>query len=449
MARCKNEALLSKIGVEKINKLMEVDFSVLTDTDKCMKVNTKNYLGTTGTSAAYNAYRVPEDMFNCLAEGCRNSGSLMMSGTAGAAVGATFAVPYDATDFFAGVCTYYLYFMGAGSYEVTAKVSDISDRNQKNADVYGQEVTVAGEGFLPFMLDFSTAPKTQEGTGWAASVNGAVVGISVKNKDDSLAPNAGVSSLYFYSSLEDFEVNDVVKVGCLDEIAGDLTVDPVDASCWAAEYDPTSISIERTITARSVTPNYWKLNPLLGKGDKTDGWVIKSIEKEVLPVTVNNVKYGYVQLTDMQMDECGFTTAAISGKCNVTDSALSRVNTPIPVALGERQFIILDGRTTVPDDAGKILLNEAMVGLNIAVSYPQKASIEQLVASDDRLGETRVRMSFKETHKDGVEYVYVYNNVLITSFPQTINNEETTFEFTLSIQRDGNGNFFEKNRILD
>lgn len=449
MGRCTNNALISKIGVKKINKEMEVDFSVLTDVDRCMKVNAMNYLETTGTSAAYNAYRVPEDMFNCLAEGCRNSGTLTITGEAKSSVGAKYAVGYDATEFYAGVATYYVHLPVSGSYELTTTMSDMVDPSQKNADVYSQTIEAKGEGFQPVIVDFSKAPQSQSGDGWAASGKGAIINVDVKNNDDEVAAVAGISSFYFYDTIEDFEVNDVVKIGCIDELAGDLTVDPVDASCWGSGYDPTSISIERTLTAKSATPNYWKLNPLMSKGTKTDGWFIQGDEREILTTTVDGVEYGYVQFPDMQINECAFTTAAIADKCNVTDSTLNRVNTPVIVDLNEKQYIVLDGTTTELTDAGKILFHPSLVGLTVVVSYPKKAVVEQYLANDEALDERRVRMSFSTVQTDGVKHVYVYNNVLITSFPGTVNNEETSFEFTISIQRDRNGNFYEVSRIID
>lgn len=449
MGRCTNDALISKIGLNKVSKTTEIDFAVLTDVDRCMKVNTINHLEVDGTSGAYNAYKVPQDMFNCLAEGCRNTGTLMLTGAAGSKVGAKFSVGYDATEFYAGVATYYVYLPAAGSYEVKTTMSDISNQSQSKADVYTQTITAQAEGFQPVVVDFSKAPQTQSGEGWTASEKGAVISVSVKPASATQIPNIGLSSFYFYNTIEDFEVNDVVKLGCVDEIAGDLTVDPVDASCWSSGYDPASIAIERTITAKAVTPNWWKLNPLMTKGNQTSGWYIQSDEREVQAITIDGVSYGYVQFLDMQVDECAFTTAAISEACNVTDATLNRVSSPVVVDLNEKQFLVRnDSATTDAADIGMLLFHSSLIGLKVVVSYPKKAVIEQRVATDEALGERRVRMSFPVTQTDGVTVVYVYNNVLITSFPATINNEETTFEFTISIQRDKNGNFFEENRVV-
>lgn len=453
MRRCKNDALINKIGVKQMIKTTEVDFAVLTDIDNCMRINTTNYLEFTGENATYNPYKVPNDKFNCLAEGCRNTGTLTVApGTkVDTSVGATFSIGYDATEFYAGVATYYVYFPEKGSYTIETTIADLTEKDLKNSDAYIKPIEVETEGFQPVVVDFSKAPDSQKGTGWKASEKGAIINILVRGLEDEPLPEVGIgfSSIYFYDSIEDFEVNDVVKIGCIDELAGDITVDPVDASCWGSGYDPTSVSIERTLTGKAATPNYWKLNPLMTKGTKTTGWYIQGDDREVQPVTIGGVQYGYVQFPDMDIEECGFTTAAIDDSCNVTDAALNRVNSPVIVDLNEKQFIVLDGTTTEATEAGTILFHHSLVGLKVVVSYPKKAVVEQYVANEEALDERRVRMSFTECQTDGVRHQYIYNNVLITSFPQTINNEETTFEFTISIQRDKNGNFFEKYRIVE
>lgn len=440
MTRCANDTLISKIGMKSLNKLVEVDFAVLADIDSCVKVNTKNYIDYTGTSAAFNAYSIPEDSFNCLAEGCKNSGTLTVMNGIGTASSATFAVNADATDFAAGVITYYVHFPAAGTYQLDTAVSDISDQGQTNADVYKKEIIVKEAGFHPVVIDLSKVPEEQKGTGWMASEGGIILKAEA-TPEDTVIGTVGFSSIYVYNSIEDFEVNDVVKIGCIDEFAGEMTVDPVEASCFGAGYDATSIAIERTLTGKSATANYWKLNPLMSKGEQTTGWLIQTTERTISSTEIDGVTYGYVQLADMNMDECAFTTAAIADICNVTESLLSRVNTPVVVDINEKQFIVLD--------SGKILFHESLVGKAIVISYPKTVDVEHFVGSEASLDERRVRMSFTQEQTDGVKQNYVYNNVLITSFPGTVNNEETTFEFTISVQRDKNGNFFEMYRITE
>lgn len=449
MARCKNDTLLAKIGTKKLNKQVEVDFAVLTDVDSCVKVNTKNFIDHVGTSATFNSYQSPEDLFNCLAEGCRNTGTLIVSNGAGLPAGATFAVAADATEFVAGVVTYYVDFPKAGTYKLVTTIADILDKTQTNSDVYEKEITVIGSGFYPVVIDLSKVPTSVKGTGWVASESGVTLKLEVSSDDETLIPTIGFSSVSIYDSIEEFEVNDVVKIGCLDEFAGEFTVDPVDASCFGGGYDPTSIAIERTLTGKSATPNYWKLNPLMSKGDQTTGWTIQTVEREIATTSIGGINFGYLQLADMNMDECAFTTAAISDECNVTDATLNRVSSPVVLDINEKQFIVLDGTTTSIADAGKVIFHESLVGKKVVISYPKKVDAEHFIGSEDALEERKVRMSFTQEQTDGVKMVFVYNNVLITSFPGTLNNEETSFEFTISVQRDKNGRFFEAYRVID
>ncbi|MGL4695179.1 hypothetical protein [Enterococcus larvae] len=449
MARCNNDTLIAKIGTKPLNKLMEVDFAVLTDIDSCVKVNTKNYISYAGTTATFNAYKTPQDMFNCLAEGCKNSGTLTVTNAVGLESGASFAVNADATEFVAGVITFYIHFPTAGTYNLKSTISDLTEPNQTNAYVYSKEITVQAEGFYPIVLDLSKVPDEQKGTGWTASEVGIILNLEVTPADDTIIPTIGFSSIYVYDSIEDFEVNDVVKIGCIDEFSGDLTVDATDASCFGGGYDPTSIAIERTLTGKSATANYWKLNPLMSRGSQSIGWVIQTTEREVSTTIIDGTEYGYVQLADMNMDECSFTLATMSDNCNVTDSMLNRVNTPVVVDLNEKQFIVLDGTTTTAVDAGKLLFHPSLVGQKVVISYPKQVDAEHFVGNEDALEERRVRMSFTQEQTDGIKLNYVYNNVLITSFPGTVNNEETSFDFTISVQRDKNGNFYEMFRITE
>lgn len=457
MPRCKNDALLNKIGVKKLGKLTEVDFSVLSDADSCIKINAKSYLSLTSagdetsaiTSSAFQRLKVPQDMFSCLPEGCKNTGTLVMTTTGGTYAGANFVIKEDATDFYAGVMTYYVWVQDPGTYRVRTAMKGLKNTD---SDIYYTEVQSAlGEEFLPVLVDFSKVPNSNTGNGWFAEVEGAQVEAYVHKMDDgeeAVPYSFGLSSFYVYESLEMLEVNDVVKIGCLDDFSGDITIDAADASCFGSGYDPSSISIERTLTGKAATPNYWKLNPLEQRGDKTDGYFIHTVEREVRSIEAFG-EFGVIHLGDMFVEECGFTTAQLSDDCNVTQSELNRVNSPIPIELDENQFIVLDGRFTETGHAGMILVHKDLIGEHIIVSYPKQADVEHFVGNENDLEYRRVRMSFSKMHTDKTRVVYVYNNVLITSFPETVNNEEGSFNFNISIQRDQNGNFYEKFRITE
>ena len=448
MAKCKRDAILAKVQPDRLNDQSEIAFSVLTSTNDCMKINAKDYIGYHGETASYNRYNSPADMFNCLAEGCKNSGTLMLKNAAGSNVGAKYTAPFDATDFSAGIITFYAYFETAGTYDVTVTLSDVADIAQANAYVYAQTVTV-DEGFRPILIDLSQVPTSQVGTGWDITENGATINADIINADPLAIPSAGISSFFFYNSLSEFVTNAVVKIGCLTEVARSLSVDALETQCAQGGYDSTSVAIEFTVTGNKVTPNYYLLNPLIQKSEETTGWIDKSIEKTIESTTIGGVEYGYVQILDMSTDECGFVGAQIADQCNITDSELERVGTPILADINERQFIVLDGIFTQASDAGKFIFNKALVGNKVIVSYPQVADVETFDITDEALNSRRARMVVSACVESGVKEVSVYNNVLITSFPGTINREETVFEFTISIQKDRNGNYGKMQVVRD
>ena len=57
-------------------------------------------------------------------------------------------------------------------------------------------------------------------------------------------------------------------------------------------------------------------------------------------------------------------------------------------------------------------------------------------------------MSYTKTWTDGVKYRFVFDNVIITSFPDEVTDEESEFEFTVTIQKDATGRFGRAYRIL-
>lgn len=442
MGRCSNDVLMSVIGIKQATKKTEIKFNVLTDVDRCMFVNTRDYIASDGT-AVYNKFRIPEDVFNCLAEGCRNSGTLMLQGAADTPMSATFQVKYDATEFYQGLVTYYVDFPEAGTYTVTTTISDINNPTQTNSDAWTQEITVTEAGFRPIVVDMSKVPTTVTGNGWIENEAGATMKVTITAADETVIGNYGISSIYLYDSIEDFEVNDTVTIRCLSEITADLTIDAVDASCFGAGYDEDSTSIEYTITGSAIEPNYWKLNPTASKGDLTEYWMQANDDREVKSITIDGIDYGYVQFPDMYVEECGFVGAQISEGCNTHEKMLTRVNSPVPLDITEREFIVLDGTTTDSSFAGMILFNSDLIGQRVTVTYPKRQTVRHTFASDEAVNERRVRMIIPFKTTGGQEYMYQFNHVLITSFPMMIGiGEDTTFSFTISIQRDKDGRFF-------
>lgn len=462
MARCSNNAALGMLGVNKLSDGSKLTFSVLTDLDTCTCANTRNYAvvdTTAETVYAYSPYRVPKDAFSCQPDKCRNTGTLFADIDAGTDGLETFGwvdfpFRYDATEYYAGILTMYVYASEPGTYTVDVRLGDIydlgSDVTAGNWDTYTVSVEFEEPGFRTVVVDLGVAPNSEVGTGWTATTKGSVVRVRITGPADTAA-EVGVSSICFHDSTDDFETNATIQVACVEDLSNEITLDPVDASCWGQGYDKSSLSLDLTLTAKKATGNYWMLNPLERKGDTTEGFRIASDEREVQSITYNGVTYGYVQFPDMYVQECGFVGASIADQCNVYDAELVRVNSPVPMNISERQFQVMDGTFTEELDAGTILVHESLIGLTIVVTYPKAAVVEEFIADDLNLNNRRVKMTYEMCQTDGSIIQYVYENVLLTSFPMNQSlTDESSWDFSFSIQRAGaNQRFYTRYRIVE
>lgn len=432
MARCNMDALLDKISEKKLTKQEEVTFTVHTDLPDCRKIDAKRY-ESAPEGASYNRFNKPQNRFECLRNRCVNSGTLT---TEAANDTVLYFADYDANDYASGVLTFYVKPGANAPVTVTVKLS--AEKALTNADVYTVSIAstdVLDDGFVPVFIDLSQTPASTAGTGWAPSVAGTYIQLSANKV-------VGYSSLSLFESIYDFEINDTVKVSCLSEIGGSFDVDALEATCTEAGYDDSVSSLEYTVTGNMVTPNYWKLNPLMAKGKTTEGFFPATIEKTV--ATYQNGAYGRVTITDAHEDECGYWAVQIVDDCNFTDAFLTQLSIPVYASVDEGHYIIVHN----DDGTTDVIVNAALIGKNVRIAYPQFVYIdEELVADSDNLNAVHTRMTVPRTTSDGVRYLLVFDNVLITSFPATINNEETEFAFTINIQRDRDGVFFRKQRI--
>ena len=89
------------------------------------------------------------------------------------------------------------------------------------------------------------------------------------------------------------------------------------------------------------------------------------------------------------------------------------------------------------------------VGKKILISYPKTVDVEEFIISADDINEIRTRMSYIRRYTDGQKYRFVFDNVLITSFPDAITEEESEFAFTVSIQPDAYGRYGRAYKIID
>ena len=426
MARCTNDVLLNKIGLNKLDKNDELSLRVRRDLPDCRKINTKNFINIAdGAGESYNKYDRPDDLFECNREGCVNTGTMKIA-TASKAV--DYFIRYDANEFASGVLTFYVRSGTTGT--VTVSLSDES--TFLNSDEYTVSVS-AGGGFQPIMIDLSQVPTSVTGEGWTASENGAYLRFLTN------IANFELSSIAVFDSLEEFELNDVVKISCLTSVGGSYDVSLVEEACNAARYDDTITSLQFPFTGTRVTPNYWKLNPLLSRGDKGTGFDLTTVKKTVGTGTNEFAGYGTVVLPDLNRDVCGFITAQVADACDVTDAHLNPVSAPAPVKLTPAQFQVIENT---------ILVDSSLSGQDLLISYPIEVDIEEWVANPDTLNDVHVSLVWQKETSDHVKYVDVFENVFVTSFPATITNSEATFAFTLTVSRDKDGNFYRQQRIL-
>ncbi|NST89413.1 hypothetical protein HRG58_06240 [Enterococcus faecalis] len=444
MGKCNTEQVLSMIGVNKLTKAQELFFSVLQDNDSCVKIKTSDYLEIIGDKSAFNKYLRPEDAFNCLAEGCRNTGGLLITGNE-FPLGATFKKVTDATDFYAGATTFYLDLPKDGTYTIEFKIAAINDNSFVNADVYRKKFT-GTKGYNPIFIDFSVVPEEVLGEGWQANERGVYVSITVTTEEEIPLKQIHISSISFYNSIEELQNDEVVTIGCITEYGGDMTMDVADSVCFGAKYDPSSASITRTFTGGKTSGNYWLLNPFMRRGDLSKGWTVVKEKDKVRELTIDGRRYGYILLNGLSKQECSFSKALVASECSFTDAELTKVNLPDVAVLNEKQYqIIKHGEYD-----GYLIVHERLIGQPLLYAYPKEVSIEQYVGEDDAYEGRRVRLFFPTVQTDGVKVNYIFNNVLVTSFPTTLSNtDETTFEFEVSIQKDNNGRFFEVQKIIE
>lgn len=434
MARCNNGVLLNKIGMKTLTDQTEIDIRVRRDLPDCKRMSAKNYSAISG-AYTWNQFRKPVNRFECMRRGCINSGLLMM---AAANETVTYHARYDAVEFSGGVITLYVYPDSAATYPITLTVN-ISDASTfTNADSYEVTLTeamVTDDGFIPVVVDLSETP-TDIGDGWTATSAGAYIQLSA----DKIV---GYSSIAIFDALEDFELLDVVKVTCLTTAGGASSLEMIEEACNESRYNDKVTQIPFEMTGTKVTPNYWKLNPMAGKGENTKGFVMTGVQKTVESHTIGSTSYGRIVLADAQQDVCGMFAIQIADDCNVTDAGMTQLSIPTPVALSERQFIVVPNTDGTTD----ILFNSALVGTDMLISYPQEVDVEEIRVNPDMLGDTHMSIVWVKYQSDQVKIVDIFDNVFLTSFPNTITNETAEFAFTFVVARDQNGDFYREQRI--
>lgn len=435
MTRCKNDVLITKIGTQKLQKTTETEFTVHNYLPDCRRIIASKRLNSVGD---YNQFAIPNNQFECMREGCVNSGTLYTEGTE-----AKYKAQWDAVEFADGVVTFYT--IGSNG-TLTFKISDTE--GMTNADSYTvdlSKIETGADGYKAIVIDLAQAG-TQVGTGWTPNHTGAFISITIAPAQGDTASAIGISSISIFDEMEDFETSATVRIACLSQLGGSWEFEAAEASCFGnAGIDDEAVdSFEKTVTGKALTPNYKILNPLYGKGDATEGWDTNTTEITVEAGTGDDAGYGIVVLADKFPGECGFMSVARADNCNVTDAHLVELIVPNRVAIDEKHYFVIDQE----DGSAKVYVNSALVGQTLVVAYPQKVDVEEYVYDVDNVRYRKTRWSYTRTYTDGVKYRFVFDNVIITSFPDELTDEEGEFEFTVTIQKDATGRYGRAYRIL-
>ena len=436
MARCKNDTLISKIGVEKLQKTTETEFVRHNYLPDCRRILASKYVNE--ITATYNKYGIPQNQFECMREGCVNSGTLYNSGAA-----TIYKAQWDAVEFAGGVVTFYV---TGTEGTLTFKISDsVAFTNADSYTVDLSKIETGADGYKAVVIDLSQTP-TEIGTGWEPNHVAAYISIAITKASGEADSGIGISSISIFDSLEDFETTATVVMACLSALGSAWDFEAVEATCFGnGGIDVESIdSFEKTVTGKALTPNYHVLNPLFGKGTAVDGWDMATIEKRAETGEGDDAGYGVIVLPDKFAGECGFISVARADNCNVTDAHLTELKVPARVTVDEGHFFVIEQE----DGSSKLYVNGALIGQTFIVRYPQQKEVEEFVYDLDNIADTRFRWSYVRTYTDGVKYRFVYDNVIITSFPDEVTDEETEFEFTVTIQKDANGHFGRAYKIL-
>lgn len=436
MARCDNQTLLSKISQKALSQETEIDLNLLENLPDCKKIVAKNFVAIDG-AYSYDAYSVPENRFECMRQGCVNSGTLYAED----ATNVTYFLAKDATEYAAGVVTFYVKPAEDATYPLTVDVTLGSEQALTNADKYTvtiEEDQVTADGYVPVVVNLSDTP-TDIGEGWTPTTAGTFIKIESEQ-------GIGISSISVFDEIEDFATNDVVKIACLSGIDGSYDISALEATCTQSGYDTTSANngFDFTLTGKLLTPNFHKLNPMYGKGDATKSFDINTVTKTVEAYTVDEKEYGKVSLADLYQDECGFVAVQIADSCNVTDAQLSYLTIPTLVDVDGGHYQVIKNADGTTD----IIFNKSHVGKDVLISYPVEAEVEEVVGDMSNVGNVRVRMSYVKEYSDGTKYRFVYNNVLVTSFPAGITNADEDISFTVNVQPDNGGRYYHQYRIL-
>lgn len=462
---CNNLVTLPSITTNVLQNETKLVFDIQRRLNACACVNTRNYvpIGSSLVVTTYNKYQIPDDAFNCEPDNCINTGTLSgtiqppSEGSTGGNLGVNFPIKYDATEYYSGILTFYVYASEPGTYTFSARIGDISQAyigssTQINADVYIITKTFTEQGYQSVTIDLSSTPNNVIGNGWEVSTKGAMVQILFNRESLDLENPVtfGISTICVHDDISDFELGESAWLWCPTSITDGMTLTTIDTTCGPQTYDQSSYSEDVTFEASRVSPNFHTLNPLENKGAATESYFLERAEKAIKSVTINGVEYGKIDVPDLSNDICGFISATIPG-CDRFASVFHRIAIPTPTTLDDRDFQLLTSAAGVDDDGvsleNVLLFNAINIDEKVQIMYPRvyDGDFEHYVYNTSNINRRTVRVYRELCYDDGTKEITIWKNVLVTAMPGSYSNTDaTSWSITFTLRPDKEGNWYEK-----
>lgn len=460
MAKCDSKGFV--VRLDQVGKLKSDDLialSVLDNLASCAKIDTRTINTNNGATVSgladgyfYNAANVPEDAFGCSKNKCYNTGTFqgVVPDPVAEVVIGDFKKTMDATLYATGIVTAYL-LLPEGDHKVTLDIASYTANAWDNYDSFETTVhATKGNTLYPVRFDL-TDVVASEGNGWIVNQIGTKLRFKVDSANLKVDDLVGVSSIAFYESTEDLQINSTVLVSCIDTWGDSQSFDVIEGACSTSEYDPNSGTMTASITANKISENGRFLNPTMYKSDEDEFGVLNIVTRKVVAGDGELAEYGVIQLSDIIEGDCGFMYIQTPG-CANNSSELTRVSSPVPIidpATDSTKFQVLTSDYNGDESLGKILVGKDWIGQELNIIYRKKVTAEVY----------EVRNEFREFHvnilaplrkKDGtVEYHY-YENAFLTTHANNISrSDETTIELQFTIAADENGIRKKIAKILD
>ena len=448
MTNCNVDMSHPMYGYNTQDKDGQITVSITEDIKPCVrwKANKQTAIPK-GSLVQYVRKDVPVDQINCNPSRCMNTGTLYIAPD-NKVVKVQYQVRSVANDFALGFNMIYLNLSQVGQYELKVAVSDFFDTTQQNSYVYTYTFDNHTPGYVLRTIDFAdTHVMTQTGTGWKVSDRGINISYQVTYKGDGVeTAQIGFSTPMIVNDRSELRKFSNVLLSCLTSFTHNVSVPASDARCFGRAYDPSQVEITKEITATTTSCNDYWLNPLQSMSKKMTSGVPVTDVFTVEEYNVDGKRYGSFVIPDLYYEDCN-TIIISSDRCDCT--YLSMLPTSAGVALEDDEFIALTAENAGVE-RGTVLVNPMYIGEKLLVTYNGERDVELIVANDNRLRNTKFRVTQMVENTRGIKEYYVFNNVLVTELSRDYVTEgEITLSLSLTVSRDENGNFYEIRRNVE